>query len=207
MIFELARDYADALAAIPRDHPKRRTLELFEEAIRRDIHFIDRHPTTLFQCMWNLCWWYDCPEAAEHYPEPEGGWPDRSLPLPWESEECKLSKVLEVWRGFRGANSDLYPRCWIRSFYPPILHLGTGLKTRLDAREPFTAISPDNRIVILAGKGESTNGGHVRILDIATGVSIATVVIEDNLCAISFERNRSCERNPSALEQTSTRPS
>lgn len=46
-------------AAMPREHPKRRTLEPIEEAIRRDIQFIDRHPTTLFQCMWGLCWWYD----------------------------------------------------------------------------------------------------------------------------------------------------
>lgn len=76
MIFDLAQDFHDALAAIPRrqgsggqvpqEHPKLRILELLQEAIRRDIHFIDRHPTTLFQCMWNSCWWYDCPEAAEH---------------------------------------------------------------------------------------------------------------------------------------------
>ena len=52
---------------MPPDHPKRRILRLLEEAIRRDIHFIDRHPTTLFQCMWNMCWWYDCREEAGHY--------------------------------------------------------------------------------------------------------------------------------------------
>ena len=42
-------------------------LALLDEAIRRDVHFLDRHPTALFQCMWNTCWWYDCPEAAGHY--------------------------------------------------------------------------------------------------------------------------------------------
>ena len=56
MILDLAADFAAALDALPRDHPKRRMLELLEEAIRRDIHFIARHPTTLFQCMWNTCW-------------------------------------------------------------------------------------------------------------------------------------------------------
>jgi len=55
VIFDLARDFSDVLAAIPREHPKRRTLELFEEAIRRDNRFFDGHPTTLFQCVWNLC--------------------------------------------------------------------------------------------------------------------------------------------------------
>ena len=67
MIFELVKHFSDALAAMPTEHPKGRILRLLEEAIRRDIHFVARHPTTLFQCMWNTCWWYDCPEAAKHY--------------------------------------------------------------------------------------------------------------------------------------------
>lgn len=38
MIFLLAQDFQDAVAAIPREHPNYRTLGLFEEAIRREIH-------------------------------------------------------------------------------------------------------------------------------------------------------------------------
>ena len=64
MIFDLAKDFSHALAAMPPDHPRRRILSLLEEALRRDVHFIDRHPTTLFQCLWNAWWWYDCPETA-----------------------------------------------------------------------------------------------------------------------------------------------
>lgn len=74
MIFSLLQDLSDALAAMPAEHPRRRILKLLDEAIRRDVHFIERHPTTFFQCMWNTCWWYDCPEAAQHYEEPESGW-------------------------------------------------------------------------------------------------------------------------------------
>ena len=44
MIFELAQDFHDAVAVMPLAHPKHRMLELLEEAIRRDIHFIHRHP-------------------------------------------------------------------------------------------------------------------------------------------------------------------
>ncbi len=73
MIFDLAQDFHDAVAAIPAGHPKHRMLELLEEAVRHDIHFIARHATTLFQCMWNTCWWYDCPESAKHCEEAEGG--------------------------------------------------------------------------------------------------------------------------------------
>jgi WD40 repeat protein len=56
MIFELAQDFRDTLAAMPKEHPKQPMLELLEQAIRHDIHFIDRHPTSVFQCMWNTCW-------------------------------------------------------------------------------------------------------------------------------------------------------
>ncbi len=86
MIFELAKDFADAIAAMPREHPMRRTLELFGEAIRRDIHFIDRHRTTLFQCMWNLCWWYD---SSRHSLWTNAADMSRDMRYTWRSVECK----------------------------------------------------------------------------------------------------------------------
>jgi hypothetical protein len=84
MIFDLAKDFSAALAAMLEEHPKRRMLELLEEAIRRDIQpptplltrgcggpgFIARHPTTLFQFMWNTCWWYDYLEPKLPLPIP-----------------------------------------------------------------------------------------------------------------------------------------
>ena len=73
MIFDLIKDFADVVDAMPEEHPRRRILKLLNRAICRDFHFIDRHPTTLFECLWNTCWWHDCPEAARHYVEPEGG--------------------------------------------------------------------------------------------------------------------------------------
>ena len=63
MIFELVKDFSAVLDAMPADHPKRRILRLLEEALRCDVHFIARHATTLFQCIWNNGWWYDCSEA------------------------------------------------------------------------------------------------------------------------------------------------
>ncbi|MCK4602652.1 MAG: hypothetical protein KAU28_09310, partial [Phycisphaerae bacterium] len=65
MIFDLAKDFSVAVAAMPEEHPRHRMLELLEEAIRRDIHFIARYPTTLFQCIWNACQSYECPGQAE----------------------------------------------------------------------------------------------------------------------------------------------
>lgn len=66
MIFPLIQDFADAVAAMPEAHPRRRILALLDEAIRRDVPFVERHPTTLFQCLWNSCWWYDSPERFMH---------------------------------------------------------------------------------------------------------------------------------------------
>ena len=103
MIFDLAMDFSHALAAMPQDHPRRCILALLEEALRRDIHFIARHPTTLFQCMWNTCWWYDCPEAAKHYDPPDGGWPPEGPPWdsPWATivpwSEYKGDRAAAVW--------------------------------------------------------------------------------------------------------------
>ena len=55
MIFDLVRDFADVLDAMPAAHPRQGILKLLDEAIRRDVHFIDRHrqdyPQALFQCL------------------------------------------------------------------------------------------------------------------------------------------------------------
>ncbi len=70
-VFDLAGQFSAAVGALAADRPQRRILRLLEEAVRRDIHFIARHaqdyPQGLFQCLWNSCWWYDCPDAAQHY--------------------------------------------------------------------------------------------------------------------------------------------
>jgi len=119
VIFELAKDFSDALAATPPNHPRHRILHLLEEAIRRDIHFVDRHPTTLFQCLWNSCWWYDCDEAAAHYVEPKLGWHEKNAP--WlQPHDQRLCRLLERWRRSKEHSSPGF--AWLasrsRSFRP-----------------------------------------------------------------------------------------
>ena len=125
-VFELAADFHDALAALPGDHPDARVLRLFDEALRRDLQFIAAHPTTLFQCFWNSCWWYDSKDAAAFYAPPDGGWPE---PPPWERQGETLSQRLETWRRTRHARGRSHP--WLRSLRPPGRHLGTGLHAEL----------------------------------------------------------------------------
>ena len=124
MIFDLVRDFADALEAMPKEHPRHRLLKLLDEAIRRDIHFIARHrddyPQALFQCAWNNGWWYDCPQALRHY---SGGL------SPGQKEGLRLHGLLEGWREDRERRAPGF--LWVRSLRPPREHLGIALKAIL----------------------------------------------------------------------------
>lgn len=120
MIFQLAQDFADAIDAMPAAHPRRKILSLLNEAIRRDIHFIDRHPTTMFQCMWNTCWWYDCPEAANHYSDVDTASISRAR---------GLFQRLELWKV---AKEECFPgAAWLRAVRPPPESMGTVLLSTL----------------------------------------------------------------------------
>ena len=91
-VFHLVKLFEDVLLAIPTYHPKQHILSLLHNALRQKIDFVSRHPTALFQHMWNTCWWYDCPEAAKHYEPPEGGWKKRP---PWRRSGELLHMLLE----------------------------------------------------------------------------------------------------------------
>ena len=120
MAFDLAEDFTATVGTMPSEHVEREHLRLLNEALRRDIHFIVRHtqdyPQALFQCLWNSAWWFDCPEADQHYDENAIHQPG-NLP--------KLHKVLEAWREKR---QTIRPdEVWLRNARPPSLQLGTGL--------------------------------------------------------------------------------
>lgn len=142
MIFDLAKNFADVLDAMPQEHPRFRILKLLDEAIRRDVHFIDRHPTTFFQCMWNTCWWYDCPEAARHYETPVAD--IKSDDFPWNSDAPLISKLLERFMvervtrervaGPKLAASQLPKHdatYWLRTLRPPSLPLASSQLAQL----------------------------------------------------------------------------
>ncbi len=179
MIFELLKDFANVLDVMPEGHPRRRILKLFDEAIRRDVHFIDRHPTTFFQCMWNTCWWYDCPEAAKHCEEPEGGW---TTSPPWEWDGPKLSELLSGWRAAKKeAKIEFH---WVRSLRPPSVHLGTGQRIVLHGHQDAVncvCYSPDGNRLVSGGKDRT-----LRIWDAHTGKVERVVRFESQVHSVSF---------------------
>jgi WD40 repeat protein len=111
-VLELPDDFAAAVARLPHDAPGRHLLSLLHEATANHIRWLSRHPTTLFQCLWNSCWWYDCPAAAKH--SSKGGGPPGGRP--WESDGEKLYRFLEEWRAEKERVTPGFQ--WLRELRP-----------------------------------------------------------------------------------------
>ena len=178
MVFELVHDLADVLAAMPRDHARHRILTLLDEALRRDVHFIDRHPTTLFQCLWNSCWWYDCPEASAHYQGPDRPVPTgvraaigkiiRALGFRGRRPQANLSRLLEAGRTSKEARTPGF--LWLRALRPPEVLLGSHLTAefRFSEREVMAiAVSPDGRCI-----ASGDRSGVALVFERASGVEL-----------------------------------
>src|SRR5271157_352880 len=120
-VFDLAADFAHSLEAVPQDHPAVRNLRLISQALGADIQFLARHLTTLFQCLWNRCWWYDCPAVAAHYDTPSGGWPAAGPPWSRPGDD-RLATLLESWRAAKQRRTPAF--AWLRSLRPPPFPLG-----------------------------------------------------------------------------------
>lgn len=168
MVFDLAADFRAAHQALPSDRPWARNIRLMDQAIRSDLHFIARHPTTLFQCLWNRCWWYDCDESPKHYDQPEGDW--GSPGPPWERPEPKLSTLLERWREEKERRQPGF--YWVRSLRPPPQPLGGAQIMCLRGHEEgvlSVAVSADG-CRILSGSGKLYGGDNtVRMWDADSG--------------------------------------
>jgi WD40 repeat protein len=176
-VFDLGQDYAAARAALPNSDDRRRILQLLENALRRDLHFIHRHwrdyPQGLFQCLWNTCWWYDCPQAALRYIVPEGGW---RVPPAWEQDQTKLYRLLEKWRCEREARYSGF--CWLSSRRPPPAHLAREFHAVLRGHElavASVAWSPDGRRIV-SGSWDGT----VRVWNAESGAELSVLRVHNH---------------------------
>jgi hypothetical protein len=168
-------DLNRAREAVPESHTGVRDLRLISQALGADIQFIARHPTTLFQCLWNRCWWYDCPESAARYQPPPGGWSDVGPPwcLP---EPARLSTLLQAWREAKEARSPRFP--WLQSLRPPPFPLGGAELARLVGHERVVfhaAFDRDGRRIVTASYDNTA-----RVWDAQTGAALARLVGHEN---------------------------
>lgn len=167
LVFDLASDFTEAVHSLPQARPHRRILCLLEEALRRDLHFIARHahdyPQALFQCLWNTCWWYDCPQGREHY--------DNNEDVVWNRDGEWLHTLLERWRLETEAKQPGF--IWLRSVRPPFVELGTALYAVLAGHTgPVNSISlgPDGKI-LASGSDDKT----IKLWDLASCQETASV--------------------------------
>lgn len=162
-VVELAAELRATWRALPTDDPWRRNLCLMEQALRRDQAFLIEHPEALLQCLWHRCWWYDAPEAAAHYEQPQ------ALNPPWQRPEPRLSTLLEQWREEKQRREPGF--VWYRSLRPPRLQLGSGELSVLDTgRERVDALLwLPGSARIMAG----TVDGQVSLFDASSGQRLA----------------------------------
>jgi WD40 repeat protein len=183
-IFDLAMEFTRAIEAMPLDHAARRHLRLIEQALRSDLHFLARHPTALFQCLWNRCWWYDCPAAAAHHDPPPGGWPADGPP--WSRPGAdRLATLLESWRAAKQRRTSAFT--WLWSLRPSPSPLGGAELACLrghDAAVWSVAFDREGRRIV-SGSSDHT----VRVWDAASGTELACLRGHDNTVeSVAFDR-------------------
>lgn len=190
MIYDLLADFTNILGAMPTVHASCRIITLLDEAIKRDIHFIERHredfPQALFQCLWNNGWWYDCYEAASHYePQPEGSVAEI---LPWEETGARLAPLIEGWKQDKAFVTPGF--IWLRSLRPPRTHLSTALKGVFRGHTQgvsSVAFSPDARRIasvsydLTARVWDAETGEHVLTLNGHNAILTKVVFSPDGL--------------------------
>ncbi len=163
MMFDLVADWTPTLAS----RPALDALRLLVEAIRIDANFVHRHPTALFQCLWNRCWWYDSVEARQHYDRfPGAQWTGPRTVSPSNAPGA-LSILLEGWQLAKKARTPGFR--WVRSHRPPFVPIGTGPSAVLRGHEgavTSVALSTDHSRIATA------SDATVRVWDVATGAEL-----------------------------------
>ena len=140
--------FAAFLTHCPSSHSQHTKISRLAEVVERNQLFLQRHPTTLFQCLWNDGWWSDCPELGRHL-----------VPRPADPRALKgeIAQLLQNWRVEKRTISSGFH--WIRSLRPPKQGVGTAHRGSIRGPLKYTsciACSDNGSIVAWAGGGSVT---------------------------------------------------
>jgi hypothetical protein len=119
LVFELATDFSEAVHAMPVDHPQRQTLQLIRCALGADLQFIAEYPSTLFQCLWNRCWWHDCSASTNYFEQSPPGLKKDETEI--QIFETSLAEIMQGWLQQKQQSSPQF--YWLRSLRPPTFPL------------------------------------------------------------------------------------
>lgn len=133
------------------------------DAILAEMPFLERHPETLFQCLWNLLWWADSPTAVEWQngtPAPALDDSDTHRAIPRCGPRAAL---MESWRTWKQTSQPGFS--WLRAVSPPDRRTGrnfaleghTGYVSALDT-------TADGRVALSASADKS-----LRLWDVSIG--------------------------------------
>ena len=140
------------------------TLRLISRALHIESHFLLRHPHSLFQILWNLCYWHDCPLASAHYDSAPHSTP------PWEKKGDRLYLLAESWRENYEKNEQGF---WLQSLRPlpirldhPLLEIISGHRGAVTN----ACLDRDGTRLVSASMD-----GTIRIWDSASGLLLHTL--------------------------------
>lgn len=143
-VFGLMTQLSRASQALPSNRPLGLVFRLFEAAIRREIHFVERHPELLLQCLWNNCRGNDehrhtSGAGNRRAPDTHGDMAPRDLVL-------RARELLQHWLAAKANARPSFQ--WIRSISPPAAGQATGRVMVLrqhTAGVQSATFSPDGR--------------------------------------------------------------
>lgn len=145
----------------------RNTVRLIHKALEIDFHLLQHEPQSIFHCLWNRCYWHDCPELEERYQ------------VKVSSTE-KMYKLAEKWRGEMPAN-----KLWLRSLRPLPQRMDSAIITTL--RGHNKAIQ---QIHVHKHKAASAARDHtVKIWDLKTEICLFTLRHRHQVNSIHWHPN------------------
>jgi len=178
--FQLFMWYNKTLQILPKDRQIYGILILLREALGQDIYFIKDYPTTLFQCLWNSCWWFDCKDAILYYELLSDDIEEKIEPF--KKYEPEISKLLERWRNQKENQQSKFP--WLRSLRPPAFALGRHQIFSISGSKIVNCVgfSPNNGRIV-----SGSSNGFVNVWDASNGKLIITFHTQnDDVNSVSF---------------------